>query len=652
VTPRGTPERRARGAAPRRAASTVRAGGAACAAWLAVLAWAVAAPAPARASASDAPPAAPAALARGAAPSPEALRRLHPSLRAAALDSAAPPRTVWVVLRDKGVAPGAEERRALAAALGALSERSLRRRLRAGMSPPVDVHDLPLYAPYLEALAALGHRPIAASRWLNRVAVRADGAALAGLASLPFVAAVRPAPAALRAPEPPAGPPPALPPGGALASRPAAPGAALDPGRNRAALVQIGATALHDSGHTGAGVLVAVFDEGFNGFDVHEALAPRRPAPGHVRDFVEGDTVVTDAGDPFGFDHGTQVLGPLAGAAPGAYLGAAPGVSLALARTETADFERRVEMHWWAMAAEWADSLGADVISSSVGYSLFDPPEAGLTPDSLDGATAEITVAARIAAARGMLVVNSAGNAGASPWRSVLAPADAHGDSVLAVGAVDAFGALASFSSLGPTADGRIKPDLVALGVSNPTPEPGGPAAYGTHSGTSFSAPLVAGLAACLLGARPQWRPVDVIAALKGTASRAGAPDNRYGWGLPNGGAALCVDPAAGPAGLPPPPGKARLLGPNPLVAGGPPVRVRFTVGGVIAGDLEGRAEVHDAAGRRVRTLWRGPAARGQCVDVAWDGRGAGGERAVPGIYYISLSAGGETSAVRVVALR
>lgn len=623
---------------------------------LAAAAWVAAPAAPAAPAASVASIAAAAAnapgatSARGSAPAhappldPEVAARLHPALHALALDPAAPPATVWVAFRDKGLRGPAAVSAALGRARDALGPRTLARRLRAGMTPPVDLHDVPVHAPYLEALAARGLPPVAVSRWLNRAAVRAAGPRLAELAALPFVARVLPVPVTVRAPEPePAAVP--IPPGGAARAA----GAGLAPGLNGPALAQIGVAALHDSGYTGAGVLIAVFDEGFNGYDAHQALAARAPAPGHVRDFVGGDTVVTDASRPLDFDHGTWVLGPLAGDLPGTYLGAAPGAALALARTEEAGFERRVEMHWWAMAAEWADSLGADVISSSVGYSLFDPPEASLAPDSLDGATAEVTVAARIAAARGILVVNSAGNAGASPWRIVLAPADAHGDSVLAVGAVDVAGALASFSSRGPTADGRIKPDLVALGVGNPVPDPGAPAGYLSSSGTSFAAPLVAGLAACLLEARPAWRATDVVAALKSTASRAAMPGDAYGWGLPNGAAALCAGPGGG--GLPPP-GRARLMGPNPLVAGGPPVRVRFTAGGVQAGERPGRALVHDAAGRRVRALWGGRIARGQCLDVTWDGRAEDGERVTPGIYYISLSAGGETSAVRVAALR
>lgn len=588
------------------------------------------------------------AAARGTTAAGEAFAVLHPSLREAAGDPAAPTRVVAVCFRDKGVAPGEDTRRALERAGAALSERSLHRRLRAGVVPLVDARDLPVHAGYLEALARGGLRPLAVSRWLNRAVVRADGRGLATLAALPFVIRVFPLAPALRADDAPAT---LLPDDDAAhvagEARPAT--TTIAPGLTAGALGQIGAIGVQDSGYTGAGVLIAVFDEGFNGHDVHQALAAARPAPGRVRDFVDGDTTVTDAADPFGFDHGTEVLGPLVGNRPGTYLGAAPGAALALARTEQASFERRVEMHWWAMAAEWADSLGAEVISSSLGYSTFDAPESSLTPDSLDGATAEITVAARIAAAKGILVVNSAGNGGQSSWRSVFVPADANGDSVLAVGAVDASGALAGFSSLGPTADGRIKPDLVALGVNVPVTVGAGAATYGASNGTSFSAPLAAGLAACLLEARPAWRPVDVIAALKATASRAGAPDNRLGWGIPNGGAALCWTPGRP---LPPAPGRGRLLGPNPHLAGGPDLRAQFTVGGFLPGAFTGRADVHDATGRRVRTLWRGPAARGQCVDVRWNGRDEGGERVPPGIYYISLSAGGETSTVRVVALR
>src|SRR4029077_8121047 len=194
----------------------------------------------------------------------------------------------------------------------------------------------------------------------NRVAVSAPARALAPLAALPFVSDLRRVSLAVRSADP--GPATKL--LGRWPPREGASAAMLNYGLNQAPVLQLRADALHDSGYTGAGVLVAVLDEGFNAYTTHEALVDRVPAPGRVRDFIEGDTIVTNPADPASFSHGTWTTGCIVGHKPGKYLGTAFDAEVALARTEVHVTERPVEMLYWAQAAEWADSLGADVISS------------------------------------------------------------------------------------------------------------------------------------------------------------------------------------------------------------------------------------------------------------------------------------------------
>jgi len=590
----------------------------------------------------------PAGAAAGDASEP-ALFKLDPPLLAAARSE--DPVTVWVGFRDKGESGIEALAAALAAARAALTPRGLARRLRAGVSPLVDYRDLPLHAPYLEALAERGLAPFGASRWLNQAAVRLPGTRLTELAALPFVARVREVERMARSLDPgggPGGPRPAPSPFRAAGT------AAIDYGRTASPLAQIGLPAVHDSGYAGNGVLICILDEGFNAHDTHEALSGVVLAPGHRRDFVEGDTVVTDYSSPLAFQHGTWVMGLLAGNKPGAYVGAAFGADYALGRTEVASSERQIEMVYWGMGAEWADSLGADIISSSLGYTEFDPPDPSYGYGDMNGRTTVITQAARIAASNGILVVNAVGNQGDQPWHYLVAPADANGDSLIAVGAVDQFGSVASFSSYGPSFDRRIKPDLAARGKDCPVlSATGGASAYETWSGTSFSAPLVAGLAACLMQARPAWRLVDVIRALRETASQAGSPDDRVGYGIPSGVRALCWHvPTGGLPSLPRSIPAAELLGPNPVRADGPPTQVRFAAGGFIPGSNPARVRVHDTAGRAVRDLWSGLLARGQCVTVAWDGRDNERRAAVPGVYFISLQVGGQLTSARVAVLR
>lgn len=587
-----------------------------------------------------------AASAAEAAPAPPAL---DSRLAEARLSSA--PVAVWVVFRDKG-RDAADLSAALARAEASLAPRARARRLRARVSPLVDARDLPVGSEYLEALRRRGLETIAVSRWLNRAAVRAPGHRLDELASLPFVERVQPVERSFRSrPEPGESPTPPSRVRGAIPRIESVTGcagvAAPEPGRTYDALSQVGLLSLHACGYSGAGVLVCVLDDGFKGAATHEALRDRVIAPGHTRDFAEGDTLVDG---PAASGHGTATYGILAGNRPGVYLGAAFGADYALARTEVTGSEQQVEMLYWVMAAEWADSLGADVISSSLGYYTFDDPSPDYTYADMNGRTTDVSRATQIAAAKGILVVNAVGNEGNGTWHYLIAPADVHGDSMIAVGAVNAFGEPAGFSSFGPSADGRIKPDLVALGVDAALVSAESPAGYGAGSGTSYSAPLVAGLVACLLEAHPEWSPVELIRALRETASMAGAPDNKRGHGIPDGRGAVSWSPVTGPA----PSGVAlavRLAGPNPMLGAGVRTTVQYALTGRAPDPVEAKLVVVDALGREVRRLWSGTLCGGETLSAEWDGRDEEGRESPSGVYWVALRGGGEIASVRLVRL-
>lgn len=587
-------------------------------------------------------------------PATAARSRLDPRLVFATRPGAEPV-PVWVEFTDKGEQGPADLAMKLAAAEAALTPESRHRREKAHVQPLVDYLDLPLEPAYVTALETSGFAVYGQSRWFNRVAVHTSGEPLVQLASFPFVRRVAPVDLAQPRAREPVGE--RLPPERTLFREPSLPAAAQTIyGQTLGQLSRLNIPAVHDSGYIGFGVSVCLLDNGFNYYRKHEALRTIPVGAGRTRDFIRGVISVQDTvDDPASFEHGTNTLSQLAGRATNRYLGSAYGCNVILGRTEYDPTEKPIEMVYWSMGAEWADSLGADVISSSLGYNLF-PDSAGqdITYPMLNGHTSIVTRAAEIAAAKGILVVVSAGNDGGNRnvGYKVGAPADANGDSVLAIGAVDSLGVRAGFSSKGPTFDGRIKPDLVGQGVANLLADASGdPNLYVRHNGTSFSAPLVAGLAACLIQARPSWPPVLIIQALKHSASRSTTPDTLVGWGLPDGLAALRYVPDTlhapelrGPLSL-------KLSGPNPLRAGSAPLAVRVTLGADAAA-ASFRVRVFDASGRLVRDLASGTLAPGGVRDVSWRGEDERGHSLTPGLYFLALDGAGRRDASRLVVLR
>ena len=282
---------------------------------------------------------------------------------------------------------------------------------------------------------------------------------------------------------------------------------------------------LTDAGVNGAGVRIAIFDAGFNTLDPAFAGV----AVTAQRDFVFGDSIVRDEPNdrPGAQSHGTAVWSLFAGLVPGRLVGIARGASYLLAKTEDIRSETRVEEDNYVAALEWADSIGVDIVSSSLGYLVFDNGFS-YTPSQINGDVAVTSVAADSAAARGILIVTAAGNNGPG-FRTLVTPGDA--DSVITVGAEDSLGTITAFSSRGPTADGRIKPDLTAPGFDVCAVAG---TSLGRVAGTSFATPIMAAAAALVKQLHPPIAPMALRAALRRQATNRAAPDSIRGWGRPD----------------------------------------------------------------------------------------------------------------------
>ena len=312
---------------------------------------------------------------------------------------------------------------------------------------------------------------------------------------------------------------------------------------------------VHDLGFTGKGITICVMDAGVSNLS-HEVFADMI-TNGRLKaqyDFVNHDSVVANQADSGEGSHGTYTLALIGGFKQGQLIGPAFEANYLLAKTENTQSESPVEEDNWIAAMEWADSIGVDVTSTSLGYrDGFDFGYTDYTAQDMNGNTTRITIAADLAVKKGVVVVNSAGNeagilepsttATDGAHNTLIAPAD--GDSVITVGAVTSTGTKASFSSYGPTADNRTKPDLMAVGVSDyiPNATSGNVNGYSSGNGTSFSCPIVAGVAALILEKHPTWTPMQVRDALRKTASRKDNPDNNYGWGVVDALAAINYNP-------------------------------------------------------------------------------------------------------------
>ena len=406
--------------------------------------------------------------------------------------------------------------------------------------------DQPLDAVYVREITARSSSLQSQSRWLNAVSVIVTPEQELEIRNLHFVRRIRPVGRLHGVPEPPAESAEdtrleSSKPGGA---------AQADYGPSFEQLSRTGVTLLHSMDIRGAGVRVGLLDSGFNYGD-HAAFSQLRIVA--ERDFINADDDVSDemsepvTGNELDVgqnEHGTRVLSILGGNAPGRLIGAAPEAEYILAKTEDLKRELSADEDRWVAGLEWLVGEGAQVVNSSVGFTVFDD-SSGYAIDDLDGSTSMATIAAEIAVARGVVVVVSAGNEGAGSWRYITVPADAAG--AITVGSVSlSSSVIAPFSSRGPTADGRIKPDVVAPGqdVITTTGRSASRSGeqrgtfeldeYGRVSGTSFAAPLVSGVCALLKQAHPSWGPAQIAEALRMTATDLGVsgPDTTYGWGL------------------------------------------------------------------------------------------------------------------------
>lgn len=411
-----------------------------------------------------------------------------------------------------------------------LSQRSLER--RTNQSIAYDMTDLPITEEYVQQVAAIGVEVKRRVKWINTILIKTTNSSLIDdILELPFVEGATKIANVSQYP-------PLKPKnffeveenlGGSISNAQTFKSTSeLDYGQAQQQIALINGIPLHDMGYQGQGMMIAVLDGGFIGVPeriVFDSLYANNQILGAV-DFASEDN------DPFsGSTHGTKVLSTMGANWPGQMIGTAPKADYWLIRTEFTDSEYIIEEYNWLVGAAFADSVGADIINSSLSYTVFDDPDMDHTWLDLNGNATIVTKGADLAAKKGILPVNSAGNEGNSSWQYIGCPAD--GDSVFAIGATDLSGNIAGFSSRGLPMDPRIKPNISAVG-SGTTVADANNDFITTSSGTSFSSPTIAGMTACLWQANPGFNNKQIMEALEMSSSQATNPDKDYGYGIPD----------------------------------------------------------------------------------------------------------------------
>ena len=428
----------------------------------------------------------------------------------------------WILLKDKKDSPYSIKNPS-----AYLSEKSIARRVKQNI--PIGVSDLPVNPSYVDAIKATGVKILNESKWLNAICVTTtDASKVEAIKALSFVKEVESI-SIINAPdhkydiEQTSAIAPAI-----NNSDIKSFSDVLDYGISSSQAHQIGVNCLHALGYQGQGMTIAVLDVGFYNVDIlpaFDSLNMNGQLLG-TRNFVDGGTSVY--GDP---SHGMSTLSCMVGNLPGRLVGTAPKAKFWLMRTENEASESWQEEINWLSGAEFADSVGADIISSSLGYSIgMTNPAQNHTYSEMDGKTTIVSKAAAWAASKGILVNSAAGNSAGPPWFKITAPGDA--DSILTIGAIDSTGMIASFSSRGLTYDGRIKPNTVAQGVAAIVANPAGDV-Y-AQNGTSFSTPVTAGATACLWQANPGKTNLQILTAIERSSNQYFFPDSIYGYGIPN----------------------------------------------------------------------------------------------------------------------
>ena len=428
------------------------------------------------------------------------------------------PDRYWVQFTDKNDTPYSIDRPE-----EFLSERSIQRRVKYGIA--LDEKDIPINPSYIEAVEKTGATILNPSKWLNGVTIETSNmSVLNEIEKLPFVKKTR-----------------------TLQDEPLKQmlknesfmyemnpvtivGANVSRNYYGSAHTQIellNGISLHNMGYQGEGIWIGICDSGYTGVDVHDVFQNMRDENRLLgtKDFVYKNGVVYSDDH-----HGTACLGLMAGYMPGTYVGTAPKASYFLCRTENINSENIIEEYNWVSAAEYMDSLGIDMISTSLGYIGFDDPDVSHVYEDFDGETCIITIGAEIASSRGILCVAAAGNEGDNDFPYVGGPGD--GKNVLTVGGVKADGTRAGFSSIGPTYDGRIKPDVMSFAYAVTVASPNG--GFYEGNGTSFATPSLAGMLACYWQARKDAPESKIREIIKQSSNNYSSPNNEYGYGIPD----------------------------------------------------------------------------------------------------------------------